>query len=205
MIKTVKINSLPIGSTFKLSSGKTGTLIKLSNMGAMVQYPGKRATYVSGSTSVVLSESTEPSWVFDDGGREEAGYKGFAGDCVCRSIAIATKKPYKEVYDRLADGMANQRKSKRTSKQPRSARNGIYVKRKWFKDYMAELGFVWVSTSGIGQGFKAHLNSDELPNGRLVVSKKRHYTAFIDGVLRDTYDCSWDGKVGVYGYWLLKN
>ena len=50
---------------------------------------------------------------------EEAGYKGFAGDCVCRAIAIATQKPYKEVYDRLADGMANQRRSKRTPKQSR--------------------------------------------------------------------------------------
>ena len=46
MTKTVKINSLPIGSTFKLSSGKTGTLIQLNNMGAMVQYQ-ERATYIS--------------------------------------------------------------------------------------------------------------------------------------------------------------
>ncbi len=204
-MKTVKIKSLPIGSTFESEDGRIGTLINVDKMGAMVQYKGERTTIISSSSPVIKSETTKSTWVFDDGGRKESGYKGFAGDCVCRSIAIATKLPYKEVYDRLADGMATQRKSKHTGKQPRSARNGINVRRKWFKDYMAELGFVWVATSGIGQGFKAHLNSDELPDGRLVVFKKRHYTSFINGVLRDTYDCSWDGKVGVYGYWILQN
>ena len=32
-------------------------------------------------------------FVVDDGGRADAGYKGQTGDCVCRSIAIATGKP----------------------------------------------------------------------------------------------------------------
>jgi hypothetical protein len=40
-------------------------------------------------------------FVMDDGGRAAAGYKGQTGDCVCRSIAIATGKPYQEVYDAL--------------------------------------------------------------------------------------------------------
>ena len=30
----------------------------------------------------------------NDGGRAAAGYKGQAGDCVVRSIAIATRMPY---------------------------------------------------------------------------------------------------------------
>jgi len=40
-------------------------------------------------------------FVFHDGGRAAAGYKGMTGDCVTRSIAIATGKTYQEVYDAL--------------------------------------------------------------------------------------------------------
>ena len=35
----------------------------------------------------------------DDGGRANAGYKGIAGDCVVRSIAIAANLSYKKVYE----------------------------------------------------------------------------------------------------------
>ncbi len=37
----------------------------------------------------------------NDGGRAAAGYKGKAGDCVVRSIAIATGIAYSEVYEDL--------------------------------------------------------------------------------------------------------
>jgi hypothetical protein len=33
---------------------------------------------------------------FSDGGRVAAGYKGSAGDCVVRSVAIATGLPYQQ-------------------------------------------------------------------------------------------------------------
>jgi len=136
-----------------------------------------------------------------DGGRKDAGYKGEAKDCVARAIATTAQLPYQEVYDTLAEGNANQRRSKRTAKQPRSARDGIFVKRKWFKDYMESLGFEWTATMRIGSGCKVHLTTDELPKGRLVVSVSKHYTSVIDGVLNDTFDCSRDGKRCVYGYW----
>ena len=38
---------------------------------------------------------------YNDGGRKEAGYKGDTGDCVVRSIAIASNQPYQIVYDKL--------------------------------------------------------------------------------------------------------
>ena len=139
----------------------------------------------------------------NDGGRKDAGYKGDAGDCVARAIAITAQLPYQEVYDTLAEGNANQRRSNHTPKQQRSARNGIFVKRKWFKDYMQSLGFEWVATMQIGSGCKVHLTPDELPKGRLVVSVSKHYTSVIDGVLNDTFDCSRDGTRCVYGYWRL--
>ena len=43
------------------------------------------------------------TWTFDDGGRAAAGYKGNAGDCVVRAIAIASGGPYSEVYKDLFD------------------------------------------------------------------------------------------------------
>jgi hypothetical protein len=157
----------------------------------------------------------------DDGGRAAAGCKGSAGDCVARSIAIASQRPYEEIYDRLAEGNASQRRGKhqKTGHGKRSARDGIFTGRKWFKDYMRELGFEWVSCMGVGEGCHTHLKNDELPVGRLVLSLRRHYAAVIEGVLHDTFDSSpartyeiiENGVVVgskecyrcVYGYWQL--
>lgn len=136
----------------------------------------------------------------NDGGRAAAGFKGTAGDCVARSIAIASGVPYAEVYARLAAGTGSQRAGKR-GKRSASARNGVNTTRKWFKDYMAELGFAWTPTMGIGTGCKVHLRADELPHGRLVVAVSKHMTAVIDGVINDTHDCARNGTRCVYGYW----
>jgi len=150
--------------------------------------------------------------VYDDGGRAAAGYKGKAGDCVCRAVAIASGLPYRAVYEVLARETGNQRATKRAAKRSRSARNGVNVKRKWFKNYMQSLGFVWTPTMQIGSGCKVHLHDGELPTGRLVVSVSGHHTAVINGVIHDTYDpqratiiCE-NGveriaRRCVYGYW----
>ena len=80
------------------------------------------------------------------------------------------------------------------------------------KEYMKEMGFEWIATMGIGTGCTVHLHDGELPMGRLVVSLSRHYTAVIDGVIRDTHDPRRgvpfvkNGVPGimrrcVYGYW----
>lgn len=146
---------------------------------------------------------------YDDGGRAAAGYKGSAGDCVCRAIAIITDMPYEEVYQRLSSGAGQERKTR-----GRSARNGIRTSRKWFKEFMRTIGFEWVPCMGIGTGCKVHLADGELPMGALIVSVSKHYTAVIDGVILDTHDprrvTHWyagDGRIDrvsqrcVYGYW----
>ena len=140
----------------------------------------------------------------DDGGREEAGRKGDTGDCVARAIAITTGLHYQQVYDRLAEGNATQRKGKHepdTKAGKRTASRGINTKRKWFKDYMAELGFAWTPTMFVGSGCKVHCRSDELPSGRLILNLSKHFTTMIDGVIHDTYDPSREGTRCVYGYW----
>lgn len=65
---------------------------------------------------------------------------------------------------------------------------------------MAEIGWKWVPTMQIGQGCKVHLDPNELPSGRLIVSVSKHLTAVLDGVIHDTYDPSRDGSRCVYGY-----
>lgn len=144
------------------------------------------------------------SFIVDDGGRAEAGFKGKAGDCVTRSIAIAAEMPYRAVYDALSKGVREQRTTKGGVKRV-SARDGVFTQRKWFKNYMATLEFQWVPLMTIGSGCQVHLNANELPAGRLVISVSRHYTAMIDGVIHDTDDPRRDGKRCVYGYWHKPN
>lgn len=132
---------------------------------------------------------------YNDGGRAEAGFKGSAGDCVTRSIAIVTGKSYKEVYDDLWDGI--EELSKGRSRAARQAaqgngrrgttpRNG--VNKKVYDKYLKSLGMKWVPTMLIGQGCKVHLREDELPKGRIICRLSKHLTAVIDGVVNDTFN-----------------
>lgn len=130
-------------------------------------------------------------WIYDDGGRLEAGFKGEAGDCVARAIAIVTGRDYREVYNELAERQAK-------VSGVRSARNGISKDVR--KAYLKELGFDWTPTMKVGQGTTVHLRADELPQGRLIVAVSKHVVAVIDGVIHDTHDPSRGGTRAVYGY-----
>ena len=144
------------------------------------------------------------TFIHNDGGRAAAGYKGKADDCVARSLAIATGRPYADIYERLATGNATQRQTrtmKASRRGVRTASHGINTKRLWFADYALALGLTWTPTMGIGTGCRVHLVADELPAGRLVVNVSKHLTAVIDGVIHDTHDCSRAGTRCVYGYW----
>jgi len=134
----------------------------------------------------------------DDGGRRAAGYKGKAGDCVVRAIAIATGEPYQQIYELVNSAAMCERTGKR-KRGKSNARTGVY--RTSIKRVMKSLGWVWTPTMQIGSGCTVHLRADELPAGRLVVSVSKHLTAVIDGVIHDTHDCSRRGTRCVYGYW----
>jgi hypothetical protein len=143
-------------------------------------------------------------YIKNDGGRAAAGFKGYAGDCVTRALAIAMELDYKYVYDEMAKGNVSQRRGKYEKKSKagkRTARDGINVRRKWFKDWMKSHGWEWIACSGIGIGCKVHLKKEELPMGRIICSLSRHYTAVIDGTPHDLYDASREGTRCVYGYW----
>ena len=92
----------------------------------------------------------------DDGGRAAAGYKGQAGDCVVRSIAIVTGSPYQKVYDDLFKANEEFRNTSRTklarslkqkNDSPRSGTHRVVLKK-----YLAQLGFQWTPTMFVGQG-----------------------------------------------------
>src|SRR5215203_1372917 len=118
------------------------------------------------------------TYVYDDGGRAAAGYKG-------------------EIYDGINELALGERTG--TRKRGKSnARLGVY--KGTIRKYMEALGWTWTPTMQIGSGCQVHLRADELPAGRLVVSVSKHSVAVIDGVVHDTHDPSRDGTRCVYGY-----
>ena len=139
------------------------------------------------------------AFVHNDGGRAAAGFKGEAGDCVCRAIAIATKRPYREVYDALNMLGKMERQSKRRRGKS-SSRSGVH--KPTIRRYMEKIGWQWVPTMEIGSGCLIHLRADELPPGRLICSVSQHVCAMINGVIHDTHDPSRNGTRCVYGYFI---
>ncbi len=137
------------------------------------------------------------NFVLHDGGRAAAGYKGTTGDCVTRSIAIVTGRPYQEVYDALNELGRNERISKRKKKRSNS-RTGVY--RKSYQRYLESLGWQWTPTMAIGSGCTVHLRADELPKGRLLVkSLGASYRCHRRRLARHPR-CSRRGTRCVYGY-----
>ena len=134
-------------------------------------------------------------YIYDDGGRS-LYFKGKTGDCVCRSIAIASGRDYKEIYDLIFSTMKE------------SPRNGVNTRTAKFKKVMESLGFRWVATSGIGSHQAVHLVKGELPEGRLVCAMAKHYTAVVNNQVRDIFDPRMNDMFEfrkVYGYWKYEN
>lgn len=162
-------------------------------------------------------------WIYDDGGRCDAGYSGPAGDCVVRACAIATGLPYAYVYDTLHDlqrhWLSTRRKPRVTrSGRPESASPRTGVFRDVFGPWLVDtLGWTWTPTMHIGSGTTVHLAVGELPTGRpLIANLSKHVAAVVPGdhpavddrrygpgdmVVLDTGDPTREGTRCVYGYW----
>jgi len=144
----------------------------------------------------------------NDGGREVAGFKGGAGDCVVRAIAIAAQIPYMQVYEDLRAANAayadqrNDKLARRLNTKGASPRNGNH--RNVFHDYILGHGFNWVPTMRVGGGCQVHLRADELPSGTLIVRVSKHLTTVINGVIQDTHNPSRGGSRCVYGYYIKR-
>lgn len=137
-------------------------------------------------------------FVFDDGGRAAAGYRGQTNDCVVRAIAIVTGLPYQQVYDDMVTLAKRERpRGRRRRSHPRT---GIHTTT--WRPYLEGLGWVFTPTMGIGTGCRVHLRPDELPaQGRLLVNVSKHVVAVVDGVVHDIDpDVDRGGTRCVYGY-----
>lgn len=123
----------------------------------------------------------------NDGGRAAAGYKGQTGDCAVRSISIATGMGYQAAYDLVMRHCKAERPSKRRrgKSHPRTGVHAVTM-----QAAMAELGWTWVPTMGIGTGCTVHLDPDELPAGRIICRVSKHFCAVLDGVLHDTHNAA---------------
>ncbi len=122
---------------------------------------------------------------YNDGGRKAAGFKGTAGDCGVRAMAIALGLDYSVVYKELAQANADNGRAK-------SARNGV------MKDVYTEVlkrhGFVW-NKAPQRVGRKARCSDLK---GVVIAQQARHFVAVLDGVAHDAWDST---ERMVYGYW----
>ena len=128
-------------------------------------------------------------FTFNDGGRAKAGYKGLAGDCGARAMAIAMAMDYQMAYDLIAHANQSQGLAK-------SARNGI--SKALYSDVLNARGWVWHPAPKF-EGRKAR--ASDMPQGIVIARQAGHYVAIIDGIPHDTWDCS---DRMVYGYWKRK-
>jgi len=126
------------------------------------------------------------AYIYNDGGRADAGFKGQAGDCGARAMAIALDLTYKLAYDELAQ-------ANKDAGYAKSARNGIH--KDVFSKVLEAQGWVWHPAPKF-TGRKAY--ASDMPEGTVIVRMAKHYACVIDGVPHDTFDCS---HKMVYGYW----
>lgn len=153
---------------------------------------------------MIVRRKMQLSFQYNDGGRSKAGYKGSAGDCVTRAIAIALELPYKQVYDDLVllnkeyEQTHRDRKAKALKSRGSSPRDGVF--KEVYRKYLENNGWEWVSIMGIGTGCRVHMLKSELPSGRIIVRLSRHSSTIIDGIVHDTFNPSRGGTRAVYGY-----
>jgi len=123
---------------------------------------------------------------FNDGGRKAAGYKGTAGDCGARAMAIALGLDYQAVYKELAQANADNGRAK-------SARNGI--NKDIYSEVLKRYGWVWCKAPQFS-GRKARCS--DMPTGVVIAKQAHHFVAVIDGTANDVWNCT---ERMVYGYW----
>lgn len=120
---------------------------------------------------------------YNDGNQERSLKSGYCG---VRALVIITGLSWKEAEAHLRTFTKNGKGGNA------SLSKGIYK-----EDYDAALkalGFKWVSAPKF-VGRKARASD---LTGRVIGRQARHYTAIIDGVVNDIWDCS---HKMIYGYW----
>ena len=112
-------------------------------------------------------------YVYDDGGRAAAGYKGKTGDCVVRAYCILTGADYRDTYRDIAD-------DNETRGQKRSVRSGANPNYSY-----PGLGLVKVK---LPKGPRPTYTEAHERYGDCIVRTAKHVAAVVDGNLRDIFD-----------------
>jgi hypothetical protein len=126
-------------------------------------------------------------FIWSDGGRAACGFVGLTGDCVARSIAIATGTVYRDVYDALGKACE------------KSVRHG--VRAEIAASYLAVRN--WKYFEGSDQAFEI----GKLPKGIVIVhiakrnSRSHHFCTVIDHVVHDTWNPADDDDYLLLSYW----
>jgi hypothetical protein len=126
-------------------------------------------------------------FIWNDGGRAACGFVGLTGDCVARSIAIATGSVYRDVYDALG---------RACEKSPRHG-----VRTEVAAGYLAERN--WQYSEGLDREFDVA----DLPKKVVIVhlakpnDRSQHFCTIIDHVVHDTWNPVNDDGYLVKGYW----
>ena len=137
-------------------------------------------------------------YVYDDGGRKDAGFKGDTGDCAVRAIAIVSGRPYIEVYRTMAAEMKAAgysasgnayatRENKRKAPRKRGQLTAVKVQEK----VMRMFGLEKVK---LPAGAKPTFAEAHATHGNCVARTAKHVAALKDGALRDL----WDGRTYEY-------
>jgi hypothetical protein len=174
----------------------------------------KLAQIVAGLNAKLNPKDGRCRFVKNDGGRSKSGIARTAardgvGDCVARAIAIATQRPYLEVWNALSGGTVRAAAGGKSDWAKWARRKGRFrafhadhgVTDEVYGPYLKDLGWRFTSTKELPRGKGVHLRADELPGGRLIVRLPEHLTAVVDGVIHDTRDCSDEGRRRIQGYW----
>lgn len=131
---------------------------------------------------------------FNDGGRLAAGYKGRAGDCVPRAIAIALNLPYKQVRKELDD-----LNREMTGGLQKSTQNGTEASVS--HRFLTDRG--WKLTL-LNKAYLKDIDVKDAP--RIIAVMPRHTAAIINNTVLDTWDCRHSRRTKckspiVYGYY----
>lgn len=111
------------------------------------------------------------NYVTDDGGRSHSNRPKQRNDCVVRAIAIASARPYDEVYDEMAS--AGRKSGRGTSKD---------VWQVWLSERADRVSFPAVAGQ---ERMKPGTFCQLYPVGRWVIQMAGHVAAVVDGVVHD--------------------
>ena len=136
------------------------------------------------------------SFEFNDGGREDAGFKGGVGDCVTRAIAIAEDRDYSEVRKELMEAVKMFRECSYSHaarhRKSNSVRNG--TPKEVYRPYLLYRGWKRTALQKFGSSDRKHMKMSDLPLGVVIVEQRKHIAAVIDHTLQDTWDSRLSNK-----------